>query len=185
MIRWGQWYIGVLSTTKSKLNNLYSEAVCSVDWTGQTEGYASWVEVLFLPCAHLTKSHESETREQALPATEKQRDGCRADYKNTQSKPVAFPSLCRLVTTWACSQAAIHLVTAFVLFFPTLSECYSWHIVLFPRWQLIWKTSYSPLYIWSLFIWAERLLISLWLARPSQRLDLPPVEDTSFWLCGG
>lgn len=95
------------------------------------------------------------------------------------SCPALNPSLMSLSSShlfWCCVSLSL-----------PPSACYSWHIVLFPRWWLIWGTSHSIPHIWSPFRWAERLLIlplslslSLfgWLGR-SQSPDQIPVEGAS------
>lgn len=95
---------------------------------------------------------------------------------NSYSCPALNPSLCQFLEP-------LILVLCFSL---CLSACYSWHIVTFPRWRLIYETSLSTPHIWSLFT-GQR---GSWSPPPpphptdwlgwSQQQDQVPVDDTSF-----
>lgn len=85
----------------------------------------------------------------------------------------------------SCSQSVTLSVSQAIYFFGSLSlsACYSWHYVLFPRWWLIWETSHSALHIWNPFTRKR----DLWYPLPgclglSQIPDQIPVEDTSLSL---
>lgn len=171
----------------------------AVDWFDHCKPLYTWAPFSFsFSLTHTHTLHRCVTGKtrgtETRPSEEKLKCSLLARetwWKQHLSKSVVFLSVSLpFFPTWILTPVLFsirHSVSlASHLFFwlsLSLSACYSWHIVLFPRWWLIWETSHSALHIWNPFtrerdLWYP-LLGCLGL---SQIPDQIPVEDTSLSL---